>query len=78
MNDSFELPLCVGDNKPSFRVKRWAKRHVDTVETPTDFAVLDVADSASPEEVASGSLSSNEWLVVSPTKSDVSSHHPDC
>ena len=76
MNDSFELPLCVGDNKPSFRVKRWAKRHVDTVETPTDFAVLDVADLASPDEVASGSLSSNEWLVVSPTKSDVSSHHP--
>ena len=58
------------DNKPQFVVKRWAKRRRDSAH------VLDVSDFVSVEAPESCSLDSREWLVVSPSKSCISSHRP--
>ncbi len=76
MNSPSELQLTSADSKPQFVVKRYAKRQKDSVETLVDPILLDGSDALSVVAPASCSLDSNEWLVVSPSKSCGSSSHP--
>ena len=76
MNSPSELQSMGSDNKPQFVVKRWAKRHTDSAQSLVDPLVLDVSDVVSVEAPDSSSLDSREWLVVSPSKSCISSHRP--